>query len=91
MNNHGGGIFRIIDGPSKLNELDNYFETKNQLNVENTAKDFNLEYQKVISYKDLEKVLEEFFEDSGKAKILEIETNSQINAEVFNQFKTIIK
>ncbi len=91
MNNHGGGIFRIIDGPSKLNELDNYFETKNTLNVENTAKDFNFEYFKVKDFEYLDKTLEYFYNNSEKPKILEIETDSLINSQIFNQFKLLIK
>lgn len=90
MNNHGGGIFRILEGSSKLPELDNYFETKNNLNAENTAKDFNLEYLKVDDYIQLDKILDEFFNTSDKAKILEIETDSKINSEIFSKFKNLI-
>lgn len=90
MNNHGGGIFRILDGSSKLNELDEFFETKNHLNIENTSKDFNMEYFKVNDYNNLDSVLEHFFEKSDRSKILEIETDSKINANVFNNFKKII-
>lgn len=91
MNNHGGGIFRLIDGPAKLPELDDYFETVNKLNIENTAKDFDLEYFKANSYQQIEQILTNFFEKSDKSKILEIETNSKINFEVFEKFKSIIK
>lgn len=89
MNNHGGGIFRILDGSSSLNELDTYFETKNCLNIKNTAKDFNLDYFKASSFDDLDDVLIDFFEKSDNPKILEIETESKINSEIFKSFKSL--
>lgn len=87
MNNHGGGIFRILDGSSKLQELDKYFETENLLNAENTAKDFNLDYFKITNYKSLEENLKNFFDNSDRAKIMEIETDSKINTDFFTRFK----
>ena len=44
FNNHGGGIFRMIDGPRQQPELEEFFETRQTLTAENTAKDFNLRY-----------------------------------------------
>jgi 2-succinyl-5-enolpyruvyl-6-hydroxy-3-cyclohexene-1-carboxylate synthase len=90
LNNHGGGIFRIIDGPNKQAELDEYFETKQTLIAENTAKDYNLNYFLCKSEKDLEKNLGSFFIPSEKSGILEIETDSKTNAEIFHTFKKLI-
>ncbi|MBC7474747.1 MAG: 2-succinyl-5-enolpyruvyl-6-hydroxy-3-cyclohexene-1-carboxylate synthase, partial [Candidatus Sericytochromatia bacterium] len=90
MNNHGGGIFRILEGSGSLSELDKYFETENKLNAENTARDFNLDYIICNNYQDLDQSLKAFFSHSDKAKILEIETNSTFNTEVFNNFKLLI-
>lgn len=90
LNNHGGGIFRIIDGPNKQPELDEYFETKQNLIAENTAKDYNLDYYLCSSKPEIETVLKSFFEPGPKSKILEIETSSKTNAEIFHQFKKLI-
>jgi 2-succinyl-5-enolpyruvyl-6-hydroxy-3-cyclohexene-1-carboxylate synthase len=87
LNNHGGGIFRLIDGPRQQPELAEYFETKQTLNAENTAKDFNLAYFSMNDLSDLSKVLSEFFlKETGKA-ILEIETEPKMNEEIFMAFK----
>jgi 2-succinyl-5-enolpyruvyl-6-hydroxy-3-cyclohexene-1-carboxylate synthase len=90
LNNHGGGIFRIIDGPNKQPELDEYFETKQNLIAENTAKDYNLEYYFCSNNSEIETALRSFFEPGPKSKILEIETNSKTNTEIFHQFKKLI-
>lgn len=90
LNNHGGGIFRIIDGPNQQPELDEYFETKQKLIAENTAKDHNLDYALCKSSVQLSSMLDEFFKPDTRSKILEIETDSKTNAEVFKNFKRSI-
>ncbi|WP_323756169.1 2-succinyl-5-enolpyruvyl-6-hydroxy-3-cyclohexene-1-carboxylic-acid synthase [Roseivirga sp.] len=90
FNNHGGGIFRMIDGPKRQPELEEYFETKQKLNAENTANDFGFEYYCCSNQKDLKGCLEEFFSASKNAKILEIQTNSERNTEVFSEYKQTI-
>ncbi len=88
LNNHGGGIFRIIDGPSKQPELDDYFETVQSLNAKNTAEDAGLEYYFVNSHEHFNVNLEEFILNNGKSKIFEVETESIINAKIFKDFKS---
>lgn len=96
LNNHGGGIFRMIEGPGRQPELDEYFETRQLLEAENTARDFNMEYHRVdlVHNRDLAKLkltLDSFFnKSSGSAGILEIITDSKVNTRVFNQFKAFI-
>ena len=87
LNNHGGGIFRIIDGPNKQVELADYFETVQQMNAKNTAEDADLEYFFVNTNEDLVKSMTVFFSNQGKSKLLEVETDSTKNAEIFKLFK----
>jgi hypothetical protein len=37
LNNHGGGIFRLIDGPAGQPELEEYFETRQPLRADRAA------------------------------------------------------
>jgi 2-succinyl-5-enolpyruvyl-6-hydroxy-3-cyclohexene-1-carboxylate synthase len=87
LNNHGGGIFRMIDGPSKQPELEDYFETIQSQNAEKTAADAGMEYFLVKNIDDLEKYSLEFLSNQGKSKIIEIETDSTVNTEIFKKFK----
>ncbi len=96
LNNHAGGIFRIIDGPNRQPELEEYFETRQVLNAENTARDFQMEYHhcdltKPNGLDELKSVLEVFFMESKQAKLLEITSDSKTNQQIFNQYKTLIK
>ncbi len=93
LNNHGGGIFRMINGPSRQPELEEYFETKQQLEAKNTARDFGMKYFRVDlatkgGTKELDELLPGFFtENSESAKLLEIISDSLTNAKIFRQFK----
>jgi 2-succinyl-5-enolpyruvyl-6-hydroxy-3-cyclohexene-1-carboxylate synthase len=96
LNNHAGGIFRIIDGPSRQPELEEYFETRQMLNAENTARDFDMEYhhcdmKKPNGLDELKSVFGVFFRKSERTKILEITSDSKTNQQIFNQYKNLIK
>ena len=87
LNNHGGGIFRLIKGPSEQPELEEYFETKQALNAKNTAADFGFDYYCANNMNELSLALTDFFEGNGRAKILEVFSDSRCNQEIFNQYK----
>ena len=87
LNNHGGGIFRMIDGPSKHAELEEFFETKQTLKAASLAHEFNLEYFFADNPQFLRTFLPMFATAKGGSKILEIETNTRTNREIFFEFK----
>ncbi|WP_425635748.1 2-succinyl-5-enolpyruvyl-6-hydroxy-3-cyclohexene-1-carboxylic-acid synthase [Algoriphagus yeomjeoni] len=91
LNNHAGGIFRLIDGPKNQPELEEYFETKQKLTAQHLATEFGFFYSKVVNQEELESSLQDFFEDSLHPKILEIETSSPENAEILKSVKERIK
>lgn len=82
FNNHGGGIFRMIEGPANLPELEEYFETQQRLNASSLAAEMDFEYNLVKSMPELKKVLTNFFHDSIKPKIIEIESSSETNTRI---------
>ena len=91
FNNHGGGIFRIIDGPRQQPELEEFFETRQMLTAENTARDFNLRYFPVSSFAELEAALPVFFAAETGAAILEVFTDSKTNAAFFEEYRSAVK
>lgn len=90
LNNHAGGIFRLIDGPSKQPELEEFFETKQQLSANHLAEEFGFFYIKVKNQQELESALLDFYEPSIHPKILEIESLSPKNAEILKLVKSKI-
>ena len=91
INNHAGGIFRMIPGSSQQEELEEFFETKQVLYAKNTCKDFKLEYYFCDSSDTLEDSLNDFFQISNKAKLLEIRSDKFTNERIFKAFKSKIK
>jgi 2-succinyl-5-enolpyruvyl-6-hydroxy-3-cyclohexene-1-carboxylate synthase len=87
MNNHGGGIFKLIKGPSQLPEVNDFFVTKQPLSAELTAQEFKLDYLSCHSREELQQHLARFFVDDGTAKILEIFTDLDTNTKIFHQLK----
>ena len=92
LNNHGGGIFQLIDGPGNLPaaELTTYFETPHSLTAKQTALDHGCAYFHTDNASDLRQILSEFFASDLGPAILEIETDGRVNAEVYRQFKAIM-
>jgi 2-succinyl-5-enolpyruvyl-6-hydroxy-3-cyclohexene-1-carboxylate synthase len=90
LNNNGGGIFNLIDGPSSAPELDKFFLTKHTLKAKNLAADFGLIYENCTSQNELNQALNSFFEPSETAKILELSFDMNKSAEVYKAFRKMV-
>jgi 2-succinyl-5-enolpyruvyl-6-hydroxy-3-cyclohexene-1-carboxylate synthase len=90
LNNHGGGIFKLIDGPKRLQpaERERYFFTPHPLTARRTAADHGCDYIHCNSLISLQQALPDFFAPRERAIILEIETDSEVNTKLFQQFKS---
>jgi len=87
LNNHAGGIFRLIEGPARQPELEEFFETRQNLNASNLAKDFGFEYHLAKDESSLDYGLKNFFDKSLQPKILEIQSHSPDNARILKIVK----
>ena len=87
FNNHAGGIFRLIDGPARQPELEEFFETKQALNAKSLASEYGFHYASVTTSEQLESALEKFYEPSLQPKIIEITSSSSRNADILKQLK----
>jgi 2-succinyl-5-enolpyruvyl-6-hydroxy-3-cyclohexene-1-carboxylate synthase len=87
LNNHAGGIFRLIDGPARKPELAEFFETKQSLNASSLASEYGFDYASVMTSEELESALVKFYEPSTQPKIIEITSSSPRNAEILKQIK----
>ncbi len=96
LNNHGGGIFRLIEGPRQQPELEEYFETRQALSARRTAEDFGMEYHQIDltesgTFALLTPYLTDFYhQESNHAKLLEIVTDPSINQAEFDRYRQVI-
>ncbi|NMM48112.1 2-succinyl-5-enolpyruvyl-6-hydroxy-3-cyclohexene-1-carboxylic-acid synthase [Marinigracilibium pacificum] len=86
MNNHGGGIFGLIAGPSDQPEKEEWFETRQKLTAKNTASDFGFNYISCNNIEDLESALESIRNSKGNT-IIEIFTDKDENKKVFQHLR----
>jgi 2-succinyl-5-enolpyruvyl-6-hydroxy-3-cyclohexene-1-carboxylate synthase len=91
INNHGGGIFKLIDGPASLPEVDKFFVASQSLNAESTAREMGLDYTVCHNLKSLEAAFATFHEPSESARILEVVTDMEINTACFSEYRERMK
>jgi 2-succinyl-5-enolpyruvyl-6-hydroxy-3-cyclohexene-1-carboxylate synthase len=87
LNNHGGGIFRMIEGPRSQPELEPFFETEQRQTARKTAEDMGLTYYKVTDGDTLAALLPTLFDLTAGPQLIEVETDSAKNYEVFSAYR----
>lgn len=85
INNGGGGIFRIINGPSTLPALDNYIEVGHNHSARLLAETFGVRYLSVKNSEEADSIIEKFFSEKGPI-LLEIFTPGKQNPVVLKNY-----
>ncbi|GHN03239.1 2-succinyl-5-enolpyruvyl-6-hydroxy-3-cyclohexene- 1-carboxylate synthase [Cytophagales bacterium WSM2-2] len=91
LNNHGGIIFNMIDGPGNVPELEEFFVTRQKLTARHLCSEYGFDYLHVDSLKKMKNSLKDFLVFDGKTKILELESEQEGNKEAYKNFKQQIK
>jgi 2-succinyl-5-enolpyruvyl-6-hydroxy-3-cyclohexene-1-carboxylate synthase len=89
INNGGGNIFRIIDGPSKIDELEEFFETQQDVNIEKLCEAFGLKHKKTSEEEELNSFMKEI--RFNEFQIIEIITDSKINPITLKNYFNFLK
>jgi 2-succinyl-5-enolpyruvyl-6-hydroxy-3-cyclohexene-1-carboxylate synthase len=90
INNGGGGIFRIIEGPSSTPYLKEHFEASHDLGIQKLAEHGKWNYIKVTTEAELKTGLDQF-QKSPESTILEIVTPQEDNDAVLKQYFRFLK
>lgn len=91
LNNHGGIIFSMIDGPGTLRESEEYFVTRQNLNAQKLCEEFDFDHLRLDNKRKIKNTLKSFFEFDGRTKILELESTIELNKSIFDKLKQTIK
>lgn len=87
INNSGGNIFRLIEGPNRVKDFGKFFETRHQLSVKHLASMYGIPYYFCGRFSDLDKTLKAFYKGrKGKPALLEIKTDGEVSAKVYKQY-----
>lgn len=91
LNNHGGLIFDVLDGPSSMPEAKEYFITRQMLNARKVCEEFGFEYLRPDHARKVKNSFRDFLEAGNSAKIMEFESDTARNKHIFEQLKLKIK
>ncbi|RAW01330.1 2-succinyl-5-enolpyruvyl-6-hydroxy-3-cyclohexene-1-carboxylic-acid synthase [Pseudochryseolinea flava] len=91
LNNHGGIIFGIIDGPGAQPEAEEFFITRQRLTAKKLTEEFDFDHLKLDHPRKLKNLLNDFLYHDGRTKVLEVETDLMSNKNIFENFKQKIK
>ncbi len=88
MNNNGGGIFKNIDGPSKMKESDPFLYTPHNYSAKHIASHYSMKYIRAENQEQFDSGLNEFIRCNDLC-FFEVFTDSDTNTEFFKQYKQI--
>ena len=91
INNEGGGIFRLLPGPSDMDAFEYFMETKHPVDIEKLVAAFGVEYFVSKSENELESTIQRFMKSKNGPSLLEIKTPRLKNAEVYKEYIERIK
>jgi 2-succinyl-5-enolpyruvyl-6-hydroxy-3-cyclohexene-1-carboxylate synthase len=85
INNDGGGIFRIIEGPGTTDELEDFFEAHHPGDIGKLASTYDIPFFSANDMDSLKAVFNKFTSGKGTA-ILEVKTPRKQNAKVLADY-----
>ncbi len=91
INNSGGNIFKLIDGPNHVEGFETYFETQHKLSAKYLADMYQLPYYFCETESGLQEQLPLFLAAGNSAAILEVKTNNEVSAAVFKGYFNYLK
>jgi 2-succinyl-5-enolpyruvyl-6-hydroxy-3-cyclohexene-1-carboxylate synthase len=90
LNNHGGLIFNVIDGPASMPEAAEYFITQQRLNGKKLCEEFGFHYL-AADKNTMSSAVKTFLTPNSNVQVLELETDGESSKTIFNDLKQKIK
>lgn len=93
LNNGGGGIFKIIPGPDRVEEQDDFFVAKQDFAMEHICKAFSINYRKATSLNEIDEQLNDFYshQENNRPVLMEIFTPHEENDKILKAYFSAIK
>ncbi len=91
INNGGGNIFKIIDGPGDSKLFEKFQETSHSNNLEGVALTYGINFQQVSDMAGLNEALKSLYTDNDGPKILEVKTPRVESPQVLKAYFSYLK
>jgi 2-succinyl-5-enolpyruvyl-6-hydroxy-3-cyclohexene-1-carboxylate synthase len=86
LNDKGGGIFRLLDGPDQMPFFEEFSVAGHPVALEHIAKAFGMNFLYANNDYTLEKSLDTLFATGSENALLEVDTSGSENSGIFKQF-----
>ena len=86
LNDKGGGIFRLLDGPDKMPFFEDFSVAAHPVALEHMAKAFGMNFLYANNDYTLSKCLDTLFADRSENLLLEVDTSGSENSGIFKKF-----
>lgn len=91
LNNHGGLIFDVLEGPSSMPEASEYFITRQKLNARKLCEEYDFTWLKADNTRKIRNLFKDFFTFDGQTKVMELETDTPSGKKDLEKLKLKIK
>ena len=86
LNDGGGGIFRLLEGPDRMDFFEEYSVTHHPVSLELLSQAFGRDCSRVTNREELQEKLETLFSPGSILSVLEVDTTGSENSRIFKQF-----
>ncbi len=86
INDGGGGIFRLLDGPDRMDFFEEFSVTQHPVSLELLGQAFGRQVRRASAFRELDKELTDLFQTGNKNCILEVDTTGSENSHIFKDF-----
>jgi len=86
LNDGGGGIFRLLQGPDRMDFFEEFSVTHHQVSLEMLSQAFGRAFQRINSMEELNKKMVHLFQPGSAVEILEVDATESENSRIFKEF-----
>jgi 2-succinyl-5-enolpyruvyl-6-hydroxy-3-cyclohexene-1-carboxylate synthase len=85
LNDGGGGIFRLLEGPDAMGFFEEFSVTHHPVSLELLSQAFSRRFKRVGGKDELDAQLSVLFSEDGPLSVLEVDTTSAENSRIFKE------
>jgi len=85
LNDGGGGIFRLLDGPDRMEFFEEFSVTHHPVSLELLSSAFGRRFSRAANMDELDKLKEVLFMQDQGLSVLEVDTSTSENSRIFKE------
>ena len=86
VNDGGGGIFRLLEGPGRMPFFEEFSVTRHPVSLDLLTRAFGRRFRKAAGLEELEEKLPSLFLPGPECTVLEADTSGSENSRIFKEF-----